>query len=781
MRSGSIDSRFTGRNRLEEGARVHRKLQKAEGYQAEVHLSVIETHEEIQLTVEGRADGVIISESGVTIDEIKSTLTQLELIDEGYSEAHWAQAMCYGHMYCVKNKLETIDIRLTYYEMESGGVKRFTRSYSAAELAVFFTGLLKKYAVWAHFEKDWKATASDSMQALTFPFENYREGQRKLAVAVYKAVKAREHLFAMAPTGIGKTISTLFPALKAIGEGSGEKIFYLTAKTITRLAAGSALEQMRKSGLRVKSVTITAKDKICFLEERICKPAHCTYADGHYDRINDAIMDMLKNTDNMSASAISEYAKNHRVCPFELSLDLTLWSDVIICDYNYVFDPQVCLKRFFSDGGDYIFLIDEAHNMADRAREMFSASISKRDLLNAKKAIKTHGSAETVTEDNLLVSLEKRRKTVPACSKTLTKIGKLLSEKRKDCEKVRILAEKDAPLELNAQLELFAFEFSKWLGENHDPDKELLQFYFDVLSYLNIAELYDERFTMLYEVGAHGELIVKQFCTDPSHQLAERYDCGIAAILFSATLTPSRYFIDVLGGGASCKYLALPSPFPRENMLLLIADSISTKYKDREAGYGQVAELIYEAAKGRAGNYIAYFPSYKYLSEVHSIFCEKYTDVNTVRQEPKMTEAERDEFLSLFEQSGETMLAFCVLGGVFSEGIDLTGERLIGTVIVGVGLSQLNAELDTVRDYYDESGNGYDFAYRFPGMNKVLQAAGRVIRSEKDKGIILLIDSRFTAQNYIRLFPEHWHPHKTVKTKEALKKELMEFWNTFGT
>jgi len=782
LRSGNIDSGFTGRNRLEEGARVHRKLQKAEGYQAEVHLSITETHDGIDFTVEGRADGVIITESGVTLDEIKSTLTPLELIDEDFSQSHWAQAMCYGHMYCVKNELDKIDVRLTYYEMETGGIKRFVRPLEASELEAFFAELLAKYAIWAHFESQWKETAKASMLALQFPFGSYRDGQRKLAAAVYRTITAKGRLFAMAPTGIGKTISTLFPAIKAMGEGSGEKIFYLTARTITRLAASSALNLMRKPGLRVKSVTITAKDKICPLEERICKPSHCECADGHFDRINDAIMDTLKNCDDMSASEIAEYAQRHKVCPFELSLDLALWSDIIICDYNYAFDPQVSLKRFFSDsGGDYVFLIDEAHNMVGRAREMYSASISKRGLLAAKKALEImpahhsegQGGAALHSPDP---SAKKRKKNTHPCIKTLTKINKLFIEKRKECEDVRVKAEKEPPLELNALLEIFAFEFSKWLSGNPDPDGELLQVYFDVLSYLNIADLYDGRYTMLYEAGAQGELTVKQFCADPSHHLGERFDSGRAAILFSATLTPAKYFIDVLGGGENSKYISLPSPFPREKMLLLIADNISTKYKDREESYEQIVGLIYQTALGKTGNYIAYFPSYKYLFEVYSVFQEKYPEIHTVTQTVAMAENERDGFLALFEENSETMVAFCVLGGIFAEGIDLIGDRLIGTVIVGVGLPMINSELDTVRDYYAEALNGYDFAYRYPGMNKVLQAAGRVIRSGTDKGVILLIDSRFATKQYTDLYPNHWKNYQITRNSAELKEALNKFW-----
>ena len=755
LRTGSIDSGFTGRNRLEEGARIHRKLQKAEGYQAEVFLSVSETHGGVEFIVEGRADGVIVTESGAVIDEIKTTLTPLEMINEDHSQIHWAQAMCYGHIYCVKNNLERIAVRLTYYEMESGGVKRFTREFEAGELSTFFAKLLEEFAVWARFENEWKEIATASMRELKFPFQNYREGQRRLAAAVYKTITEGGRTFAMAPTGVGKTISTLFPAIKAMGEAIGGKIFYLTAKTITRQAAQAALEKMRENGLRAKSVTVTAKDKICFLEERVCKPTHCIYADGHFDRINDAIMHTLENCESMSAETIADYAKKHLVCPFELSLDLTEWSDVVICDYNYLFDPQVYLRRFFSEYGEYVFLVDEAHNLADRAREMFSARISKRDLLTAKK------------------SLGKQHKKLRA---ELNKINKLLLDKLRECLDSGFSVEKSPPRELITELELFAYEFSKWLGENPDPEQKLLEVYFDILVFLKISELYNERYVTLFENAQSGELTVKLFCADPASLLDERLKCGRATVLFSATLTPAGYFKEVLGGGDDCKYLALPSPFPRENLLLLIADGISTKYKDRGNNLGRVADMIYHTVCAKTGNYIAYFPSYNYLADVYSAFIEKYPGVFVVRQEPGMTEDKREDFLGLFKSRDETMVAFCVLGGMFSEGVDLPGDRLIGAIIVGVGLPQINTELDIIRDHYGGWGRGFDYAYRFPGMNKVLQAAGRVIRSAEDKGVVLLIDDRFTSRSYTELFPEHWQNWRTVSSAGDLTDTLEKFY-----
>ncbi|MCL1835104.1 MAG: ATP-dependent DNA helicase [Oscillospiraceae bacterium] len=790
-RSGSIDSRFTGRNRLEEGARVHRKLQKEEGYQAEVRLSHTETVSGISFTVGGRADGIIISAEGVVLDEIKSTLTPLELITEGYSPTHWAQAKVYGYIYCAQNSLERISVRLTYYEMNEGAIKRFTREYGASELCAFFTELLEKYAVWMHYSTSWKEASSKTMKELAFPFDEYREGQRKLAVAVYRTIVNEGRLFAMAPTGIGKTISTLFPAIKAMGEGYGEKIFYLTAKTVTRQAAQAALDQMRERGLRVKSVVITAKDKVCFLEERACKPEYCEYANGHFDRVNGAVMDVLENLDSIDAENIAEYAQRHRVCPFELALDLTLWCDVVICDYNYLFDPQVSLKRFFSEGGDYVFLVDEAHNLADRAREMYSAGISKRNLLALKKTLglkagtgrkRKKTAAEAPGGQEAEAGRRGKKGEYEGLRETLVNINKLLLDMKRECGDAAFAVRKDAPGELKELLELFSYQFSEWLSKNPEPDQAALETYFDVLSYLAVAELYDENYSTMMESGYGGEFTVKLFCADPAGLLSGRFALGRSGVLFSATLTPGRYFIDVLGGDGDSNYLTLPSPFPTENLLVLVADNISTKYKDRDGSYENIADLIHVAASGKAGKYIAYFPSYSYLSNVYAVFCEKYPKVSTARQSPGMTEGERSEFLALFEDDGcaesEAFVAFCVLGGVFSEGVDLAGDKLIGAIITGVGLPQVNRELDVVRDQYGGPGRGYDFAYRYPGMNKVLQAAGRVIRSESDRGVVLLIDERFSSRSYRTLFPPHWNDSRVVRDTRELAEALGGFWGS---
>lgn len=757
LKSGSIDSGFSGVNRMQEGSRIHRQLQKSggEGYDTEVTLSAVQECGGVTFTVEGRADGVITDDGGVTIDEIKTTLIPLEeLTEDAAPPVHWAQAMVYGCIYCRENGLESITIRLTYYNMDTGEIKRLHRVQTAAELDDFFAGLLQSYAPWAVMESDWHALSRETMRAAAFPFPEYRNGQRRLAAAVYRTIESSARLYACAPTGTGKTLSSIFPAVKAMGEGLVEKAFYLTAKTITRTVAQDAVRHLAAGGLRIKSVTITAKDKICFCEERVCSPLHCKYADGHFDRVNDAIMDLIKSEDEMTREVVEQYAERHTVCPFELALDASLWCDIIICDYNYVFDPQVYLRRFFQDGGgEYVFLVDEAHNLPDRAREMFSASVDKSQFAAVKKVV------------------DKRYRKLRS---SLTKINKYLLERSRECEDGYIITA-ERPAELERLLETFIVEFAKWLGENRDAAPDVLEHYFAALSFMKIAEFYDERYVTMMK-STDGGFSVRLYCLDPSKALSECLARGRAATLFSATLTPIDYYAEVLGGDETSKTLTLPSPFPRERLLVLVADAVSTRYRHRGQSAAVIADLIHGTVTARRGNYIVYFPSYKYMSDVYALFTESYPEVATAVQGQRMSEEEREEFLEMFGESGE-LLGFCVLGGVFSEGIDLHGDRLIGSVIVGVGLPQINTELDVIRDYYAaRNGMGYEFAYRYPGMNKVQQAAGRVIRGEVDRGVVLLIDDRFVTQDYLRIMPQHWSGFKTVRTQEQLSAALDEFW-----
>jgi len=762
LQSGSIDNRFGGKDRAQEGARFHRMLQKREGpgYQPEVSLSLKTEREGMTYLVHGRADGVLTRQDGVFIDEIKTTGYPLDLITEDFDQAHWGQAMCYAHFYCVKNGLQNIGVQLRYFQIETEEIKRFQRLYSAAELSGFYEALLDKYEIWAKLQRDWAEERDRSIRALPFPFSSYREGQRRMAAAVYHTVQKGGRLFCQAPTGIGKTMSTLFPSVKAMGEGLCERIFYLTAKTITRQSAGDALAHMRERGLRLKSVTLTAKDKICFMEERECNPEACPYANGYYDRLQDALYRLLQAQDVLTRDVIEEWARKETLCPFELSLELTCWCDAVICDYNYLFDPVVSLKRLFpEEGGSLVFLIDEAHNLVERSREMYSAGLSKEAVVSLwQKCRREKALAYPLGRVNSAFSLLRRR----------------CRQQNGDC-----LIEQALPEKLVSALYLFTLACGEWLPahRSHPLHKEVLDFYFEASFFLQIAGLYDEHYVTCLSRPDRG-LAVKLLCLDTSRFLDDCMKRGQASILFSATLSPPGYFIDVLGGGKGALTCRLPSPFPPERCRLLVADRISTRYVHREQSLIPIAEQIFSFISGRRGNYMTYFPSYKYLRDVYETFIRRHPGIRTLIQSSRMSEAEREDFLSEFDEDGEeSLLGFCVLGGIYSEGIDLRGERLIGTVIVGVGLPQINPETDALKRYYDErSGQGFDYSYRYPGMNKVLQAAGRVIRGMEDKGAVLLIDDRFTKPEYLSLFPPHWSDFRAVRSTRELEEDLRAFW-----
>ncbi|HJD24442.1 MAG TPA: ATP-dependent DNA helicase [Firmicutes bacterium] len=765
LRGGSIDNRSGGMDRAQEGSRIHRRIQKAGGeyYQAEVFFRHTQEYEGIAFTVEGRADGIITQEETAAVDEIKTTRLDLAAIEEDYNRLHWAQAMCYAYFYALQNDRERMDVQLTYVHVgefgDPDGTKRFIRTFTAEELAAAYEDLLARYKKWADFSCEWAEKRNASIAALPFPFPSYRRGQRSLAVTTYRTIVEEGTAFCQAPTGIGKTISTLFPSVKAMGEGYIAKIFYLTAKTITRQVAEEAFAHMRESGLALKTVTLTAKDKICFLDETACNPEQCPYADGHYDRVNDVLFALLQSEDHMTRERIEQAARQGRVCPFELALDLSLWCDGVICDYNYLFDPMMYLKRFFAEGrGEYAFLIDEAHNLVDRAREMYSAGLEKAMFLELKRRIASQDKA---------------------MSRALGAVNEEFIALRKQCGDQRYVEQLLPPDELGRALVRFTEECEGFFKRHPDsPDEpDLLQLYFDALLYLKILELYDEKYLTAVEAWG-SEVTVKLCCLDPSGLIRAALDRGRAAVFFSATLTPLTYFSAVLGGDEDSRRLALPSPFERDHLKLLVADRVSTRYRDREASLRPIAELIARTVQAKTGNYMVYFPSYQYMNEVYEAFSSLYPGVDTLLQQSGMSEEEREAFLARFDRTNaQTLVGFCVLGGIYSEGIDLKGDRLIGTVVVGVGLPQIGREQNRIRDYYNRNGGtGYEFAYQYPGMNKVLQAAGRVIRGEEDRGVVVLVDDRFASPAYLRLFPEHWHGCRLVHTPEALEREIREFW-----
>ncbi|WP_256759663.1 ATP-dependent DNA helicase [Cohnella sp. WQ 127256] len=741
FRSGSLDSGFRTMSTLTEGTKAHQKIQKQyeDQDQKEVYVSAEIPYEDLLFVVDGRCDGLLFAEDGsVTVDEIKSTSRDIGTMTEADSSpVHWAQAKFYAYMYALDHGVERIRVRLTYVQVETEEQKRFDQELTFEELLLYVTDIVERYAPYARLLEWNKRIRDASIADLVFPFPGYREGQKKLVGAVYKSIEEGRKLFAKAPTGIGKTMSTLYPTIKAIGLGKVQHLFYLTARTITRTAAEDALALMRAQGLNLRSVTVTAKDKICFQEEVDCRKEKCPYADGYYDRINGAILDLLGNETLMNRDTIETYARKHTVCPFEMSLDVAYGADAVICDYNYMFDPRVALKRLSAEyKHQTTLLIDEAHNLIDRAREMYSAVLEKKDFLGLEREFKG------------------ARPNIHAAAKAINKW--FIALKKQSAEQVTV--SKERPDELLELVEAFVAEAERELAGSHSGvvSGMLLEIYFAALSFLRIGKLYDESYVTYTEV-VRNDVRLKMFCMNPSSLLRQMGKGFRSHVFFSATLSPLNYFMDMLGSEEEDYSLTLGSPFAKEQWDVSVVP-LSTRYVDRERTKAALVSLLQKRVNEQPGNYLFFFPSYEYMNGVYESFMECNEKVSTLLQTSEMVEEARESFLAAFAADNEqTLIGFAVMGGIFSEGIDLVGDRLRGVVVVGVGMPQLGLERNLIKGYFDEEGrNGFNYAYVYPGMNKVLQAGGRLIRSEQDRGVLMLIDDRYLQPQYSRLLPEEW-------------------------
>jgi len=766
LRSGDLDNRhnFTAeKNAMQEGSRIHRKIQRRMGadYKAEVSLKHVVEEDQFQILVEGRADGIIDKPDELIIDEIKGIYMDLSYLEEPFP-VHLAQVMCYGYFYCFDKQKNGAVMQVTYCNIETEEIRRFQTEKSFEELQTWFQGLIHEYIKWARYLYSHGIRRDESIRELEFPYP-YRQGQRELAVSVFRSIQRKRNLFIQAPTGIGKTLSTAFPAVKSIGEGLGDKLFYLTAKTITRGVAEESFDILRKKGLYFSTVTITAKEKLCFQEKPECNPDACLYAKGHFDRVGDCVYEIIHNEFGITRDVILQYASKFHVCPFELCLDITNWVDGVICDYNYVFDPDVRLKRYFSEGitGEYLFLVDEAHNLVPRAREMYSAAIWKEDFLLIKKIIKPMD--------------EKISRLLDRCNKELL-------EMKRQCEGYRIL--EDIRFFITSVMTLFG-EMELFMEKNAEfGDRDLvLDFFFDLRKLLNIYDRLDENYRIYTELMSDGRFMLRLFCVNPSKNLKECLNKGNSTVFFSATLLPVSYYKELLSGDQEEYAVYAHSPFDQKKRLLMVGTDVSSRYTRRNRSeYRKVADYIGKIVSARRGNYMVFLPSYQYLREIEAILPERIPGDGSVTysaQGSHMNEQDREEFLMEFSREREdSFVGLCVMGGVFSEGIDLKEERLIGVIIVGTGLPMVCTEQDILKDYFEEkSSKGFDYAYQYPGMNKVMQAAGRVIRTAQDEGIIALLDERFMRPEYQALFPREWDSFYEVKLKNA-KEVARHFWDS---
>lgn len=809
LRSGDIDNRRTGApdNAMTEGSRIHRMIQKRMGanYESEVFLRYIYKSDNYNLIIEGRADGIITDEmtdikmvpelvdgnlevigedTTVTIDEIKGTYRELARISKPVEE-HLAQAKMYAFIYGNEKNMRSMRVRMTYCNIETEEIKYFHYEYSMYELKSWFQEIMEQYKKWADYESYWSKLRRESIRQMEFPF-SYREGQKELVTYVYQSIYHKRKLFIEAPTGVGKTISTVFPAIKSMAEGMGNKLFYLTAKTITRTVAENTFQILRERGLQFKSVILTAKEKICFMDEVECNPEHCPYAKGHFDRINEAVYDLLTHSNSFTRENIEEYAKKHNVCPFEFCLDMSLFADGIVCDYNYVFDPHVYLKRFFSQGvqGNYLFLVDEAHNLLDRGREMYSAILRKEDFLELKKKVKEASSHGVLAQ-------------YPQLEKQLEKCNKELLLLKRECERMQVVEYIDSVVQSLIRL---SSTIDKYLDENDNSGikNDILDFYFAISHFLEIYERVDENYVMYTEMESDGSFIIKLLCVNPSVNLQECMGRARSTILFSATLLPIQYYKSLLGGTAEDYEVYAQSVFDPEKRCLYIANDVTSKYTRRsKEEFYHIAKYIDEIVKNRHGNYMVFFPSHAFLEEVYDCYQQHFMDDSRecVIQEDYMNEEAREEFLARFEGNMELdvqnsiqmdiemeekiLIGFCVMGGIFGEGIDLKHDSLIGVIVVGTGLPQICNERELFKEYFDAKGeNGFDYAYRYPGMNKVLQAAGRVIRTSEDVGIIALLDERFLQRAYQKMFPREWEEFEVVSS-DLVSKRIEKFWDSW--
>jgi DNA excision repair protein ERCC-2 len=760
MRSGDLDMTTFGTVNPIEGLRIHQEIQESRPaeYIPEVRVQTQQETPYCTLLVQGRVDGVFTYADRVIIEEIKTTKKDLKWYARHEDPLHWSQAKCYACMYAIDQSLDMIDVRITYYQVETGVLQEFTRTFTREELERFFNQLVLHYLVWAERMVRWLAERNHSIQALAFPFEVFRPGQEQIIDHVQATIRNDTQLYLQAPTGIGKTMAVIFGVLHMLPQQKIAKVFYLTARTTGRTAAETTFEILRDQGLRCKVLSLTAKEKVCFNPEKLCNGKECTYARGFYDRIQTARSEAF-TCDDLTREKMSEIARRHHVCPFEFSLDMSLWVDCIICDYNYAFDPKVYLRRFFADGeGDYVFLVDEAHNLVDRSRDMFSAEIDKRAFIEVKQKIQ-HG--------------------LPGVNRAIDSVVKMLAEMERECEIAgNPRAEKEPPEDIYPGLIEFTRASEKWLGRNEFSAfrQSLLETYFDTKRFLWTAAQYSETYATCYYRSGNS-MRVQLRCLDPAEHMQKALQRSQSTVFFSATLHPMSFFIESFGSEPDTSTLSLSSPFNSENLCVLIAHKISTLYKHRDFTRRDVARVVSASIDQHAGNYLIFFPSYEYLSVIHADFESRHKALTTLVQKTGMSERERDDFIDRFKRSEDGYLVgFAVMGGVFAESIDLLGEQLTGAVIIGVGMPGICLERELIKEYYDRKiGAGFAFAYQFPGIIKVLQAAGRVIRSEYDRGVLVLVDTRYARREYLDLLPDKWRI-RFVRDHVEIIESLQRFW-----
>ncbi len=733
---------------MQEGMLGHKARQGllGEGWEAEVPLSLtVPVDEEAEMLLTGRMDAFC---DGVVpiIEEIK--LWQRKDPPIVPIEAHEMQAVCYGHMLCEERGIREVIIRVVYVDRRGKVRGEFDTPLTAEECRARFLTVFEPYVRRMRLVRKHRRERDVSLRHLRFPFDSYRPGQREMAVQVYTAVKLGRRLFASMPTGTGKSIAALFPALKALGEGLTNQVYYLTARTTQRQGALEALRRMRQQPLHLWTLTLDAKDKQC-PAPTLCHPDFCPRAKGHFLRDHAAIEEMLL-IDDWSPENIRAMADKHNLCPFEFALSLAEIADLTICDYNYALDPAVHIQRIFDKTADVTLLIDEAHNLLSRVRDMLSGAVDggrirKLRTLVGKMAGRKHALYKAMT--GVLKAIDDL--PIPEDESAEGELTKLPTSFDNACMELA-----DAFME--AHNDRFPW------GEEGEHLRETVT---PLLSFIRARKRDTSDYAWLWQ--GRKNKVITAFALDVASYFEEVTTMLRGVVCFSATMHPLEDMKMLLGGTEEDACFAMPSPFPKENLLIHQSD-INTRYRFRDAACPDIAAAIRAMVEAKSGKYIAFFPSFAYLRQVSEML-----DIPHQAQRSGMNDDERRAFLAPYTPDGEPVLSLCVLGGIFAEGIDLPGDALDGVAIVGVGLPQVNLFQETLRAYYERTlGDGFLYAYMLPGMQKVAQAVGRVIRTENDRGVALLLDDRYRQTAYRRLCPEHW-----VIRRGNAQVDIEHFWN----
>ncbi len=749
---------------MEEGSRLHKEYQlflteKFNNidilFKKEVKVKEDIEYKNINYTINGRIDSLIIEDKKIIIEEIKSVGKITDDLSLEYNKAYLAQLLMYA--YFISKNIEediTIEVKMTYISRSDESKKSFSKEISKNELLSFFMEALECLYKFNKLSIDNNEQMVISGKAIKFPYETYRLSQRKLMSAVYNCITNKNKLFAQAPTGVGKTLSTLFPSIKALSNKLGKKIFYITAKTVTKTVCLENLLMLKESGFLGISLDINSKENICVNDKINCNPTSCDRAKGHFDRLNEAIYDIISNEKIITPDVVKEYSYKHNICPYFFQTELIDFVHIVVCDYNYVFNPSVSLNKYFDkEKNDFIILVDEAHNLEDRSRDFFSASLKKSELMFLEKNI-----------DN---------KHIKNLCKTIKQNLNNFFDTKEN------YSQSEMPKQFINTLYDLRFLLDDYFAINEidvEIKEKMLESYFAIDYFLKTSLYFDEKYRVLYEYE-YRDNVITLFCIDTSTRFFKINTLCRCVVFFSATLTPINYFADIYGGDKEDFFISLDTSFDINNQLTLINSSISTYYNSREQSYPKIANAINTFVNCKKGNYFVFFPSYDFLEKVLEYFKKLNNTFNIVVQKSNMNVVEKDSFLNTFNDENKNSIGFLVSGGTFSEGVNLVGNKLIGAVVVGVGISKINFKSDTVKNHFDNYNNmGYEFAYMYQGFNKILQSAGRVIRSETDRGVILFIDNRYVKNEYKVLFPNNYQNAITVNNDKDLEKELKNFW-----